>query len=75
MDNILIGLFILVPFAIAGIVVSRDGLRNDSKKGLARLGLGFGIPLLILGALLIFIVIAIAIAVIAVIYVMILTGG
>ncbi|MCK5157995.1 MAG: right-handed parallel beta-helix repeat-containing protein, partial [Candidatus Heimdallarchaeota archaeon] len=58
-DYILRWLFILIPFAIAGIIISRKGLRNDARKGLARLGLGFGIPLLILGHLLILIVLAI----------------
>jgi hypothetical protein len=74
-DTFLIGLFILVPFAIVGIIVSRDGLRRDSRKGLARLGLGFGIPLLILGALLIVIVIVIGIIIVAVIYAFIASGG
>jgi len=58
-DYILRWLFILIPFAIAGIIISRKGLRNDTRKGLARLGLGFGIPLLILGHLLILIILAI----------------
>ena len=49
-DYILGWLLILIPFAIAGIIISRKGLRNDARKGLARLGFGFGIALLILNS-------------------------
>ena len=72
-DSLLFWLFILIPFSLIGVIISRDGRKKDAKKTLAGLGLAFGIPLLVLGGLLIFIVIAIAIAVIVVVYIMIMS--
>jgi len=61
--------------ALAGIAESKKGLKYDGRKGLARLGMVFGIPLLILGGLLIIIVVAVVIIVLAVIYAIIVSGG
>lgn len=43
-------LFILTCFSIGGLIYSIKGLKNDAKKSLAGLGLGFGILLSILGS-------------------------
>jgi len=45
---------ILLPFAVGGIIISREGLKKDIKKNLAGLGIGFGILLLLFNAQLIF---------------------
>jgi flagellar biosynthesis component FlhA len=47
---------ILLPFAVGGIIISREGLKKDIKKNLAGLGIGFGILLLILNALLLLLI-------------------
>ena len=41
------GLFILIPISFVGIIKGIEGLKKDAKKFSARLGIGFGIALLI----------------------------
>jgi len=66
-DSLLFWLLILIPFAVVGILISRKGRKNDAKKSLARLGIGFGILLIILNSPLILtgVVVAVVIIVIA----------
>ena len=45
---------ILLPFAVGGIIISREGLKKDIKKNLVGLGIGFGIFLLMFNAQLIY---------------------
>ena len=59
--------FILLPFAVGGIIISRVGLKKDIKKNLAGLGIGFGILLLILNAQLMWLTNIFAVALIIVI--------
>ena len=79
-NSFLFWCFILIPFAVIGIALSRKGLRwshhsHDVKKSMAIVGMIFGIPLLVLGALLIVIVIVIVIVILAIIYAIIVSGG
>ena len=71
--------FILLPFAVGGIIISRVGLKKDIKKNLAGLGIGFGILLLILYAQLIWLtklfVVTIIIVIAAVVIEIFLVGA
>ena len=65
-DFSVLWLLILIPFAVVGIIISRGGRKNDAKKSLAGLGIGFGILLLILNSPLILIGLVVVVVIIVI---------